>query len=398
MQVTLKKVHEILKKHHIDSCWEGKLKDDYEIAEKFLLPKNFHSELLRISLGEFKIKGYPFIKLSNTEYLPVQLIFTIYPNLKLASLLCSINVFNSNVDDVVFISQIFSGNRHLFQAILPDYICLNSQLICSHDIIAAYVKLLRDAFSARYVDAPFFFSRCIEVCEIAKPKIESPEKILSNYPPQLYGLMTSDEGWRFVPKDVATEKQEKKWRTRNFLYVLSFHRCVLLLNLHESKRHIDYVNKQKETMHKYGQLADKYFTFSPEIGGLNHGPLLLLEFTSIQHSYLDILSERLTLYQKRTIKQCLKSREELLEAIGKLSWMKIREISILGQLIEESMLVTNRMESLKSMLEELERALLIKYNQRTNLLIIILTLVSLLIAMCSFYCTNWNFFYGYFFK
>lgn len=397
-QLTRKNILEILNKHHIDSFWEGKLKDDYEIAEKFLLPKNFHSEFLRVSLGEFKIIGYPFIKLSNTEYLPVQVIFTIYPKLKIASLLCSINILDSNVDDIIFLSQTFSGGRHLFQAILPDYICLDSQLICSHDIIAAYVKLLRDSFSASFVNAPFFFSKCIEIGEIANPKIERPGKILNNFPQQLYGLMTSDEGWRFVPKEVATEKLKNKWRTRNFLYVLIFHRCVLFLNLHKSRCHIDYVNKQKETMLKYGQLLDKYFTFSPEIGGLNHGPLLLMEFTSIQHSYLDILSERLSLYQKKTIRQCLKCREELLDAIRKLSWIKMREISILGQLIEKSMLVTDRMESLKNILEELERALLIKYNQRTNLLIIILTLTSVLIAMCSFYCTNWSFIYGFFFK
>jgi hypothetical protein len=55
----------------------------------------------------------------------------------------------------------------------------------------------------------------------------------------------------------------------------------------------------------------------------------------------------------------------------------------LGKNIQEAMNVEKKFEEARKILEELERALIIKYNQRVNLRVLILTLISLSIGISS---------------
>lgn len=75
--------------------------------------------------------------------------------------------------------------------------------------------------------------------------------------------------------------------------------------------------------------------------------------------------------------------EELSDALAKLSRIKIPEIAILEQYVQEAMKVTKRTEDARKTLEEIERTLVIKYNQKINLRILILTIVSIIIGIIS---------------
>ena len=378
----------ILQENNIILSVNDEIVADFKTAQDFLFASHIHRNILRFNILGFSIKFPACCTSSVNDELEVSAILSIYNELKLASLLFSINLTNTDVDTIIYISQLFSGRQDRYPANLPGYIFCKDYLFDIHGIIKNYICVLKNVFRCINNDDHLSFSRCLELHDIVDDKIGRPGEIVRNCPRQFYGLLTNDEAWEFVPDKVAEEKTGKFWRTRNFLNVLAFDRCVLLVNFYRSKRFIEYERAQKHINRKFGQLPNKYFQFFPKIGGLNHGPLLLLELSTIQHCFLDRLVYRVGKRPRKNIRKHLNDRKELLQAINKIKLIKIKEISILGKQIEESMALTDRLADLSTMLEETERALMIKYTQRINFLVIILTALATMLAFANFICAK----------
>ncbi|MGY6654358.1 hypothetical protein ACXIZN_19505 [Amycolatopsis sp. TRM77291] len=110
-----------------------------------------------------------------------------------------------------------------------------------------------------------------------------PAQRVAADPRPYYGLATSDEGWRFVPREVARDALGPSWGTRSFVAAYTMAGGIVCLNSKDS----DYVEHQDELMRGPFGAAEPYFAIDSEIGGLDHGMLFILERVLIRMALAD---------------------------------------------------------------------------------------------------------------
>ncbi|WP_340685202.1 hypothetical protein LCL61_01700 [Amycolatopsis coloradensis] len=110
-----------------------------------------------------------------------------------------------------------------------------------------------------------------------------PAQRVAADPRPYYGLATSDEGWRFVPREVARDALGPSWGTRSFVAAYTMAGGIVCLNSKDS----DYVEHQDELMRGLFGAAEPYFGIDSEIGGLDHGMLFILERVLIRMALAD---------------------------------------------------------------------------------------------------------------
>ncbi len=340
-------------------------------------------ECLRLRTDGFTI-SFPHLheNCSINSRLQVDTFLTIYPIFGISTLLFNVHLERSTVDELIFLMQCFENRFeiHVDSAELNE---LNTNNISIGDILLKYIRLISEAFDLNPDKQNIFKSRCAEISGLSNSEIKDPQTLLDRFPRQIYGLLTADEGWRFVPKDVAIEKTNMKWRTRNFFLAIPLHSCVLFINLLDGDTHKQYIESQKLLRAKFGHTLEEYFTFKPRIAGLKHGPLLFLEIASIQYGMLEQVLNKIAKAKPKRIRDFITQQEELIEALSKLAKVKIQEVRILGQNIGKTMLLENKIGEVTKRLEEIERTLIIKYNKRINLLMITLAILGVIFAIFS---------------
>ncbi|UMP04017.1 hypothetical protein [Amycolatopsis sp. EV170708-02-1] len=110
-----------------------------------------------------------------------------------------------------------------------------------------------------------------------------PAQRVAADPRPFYGMATSDEGWRFVPREVARDALGPSWGTRSFVAAYTMAGGIVCLNSKDS----EYVEQQAELMRGPFGDAEPYFGIDSEIGGLDHGMLFILERVLIRMALAD---------------------------------------------------------------------------------------------------------------
>lgn len=354
---------------------------DFETAEKFLLSEGIRQQFFRLSIGGFIVSlAQKDEKCPVNSQIEVDVFLTIYREFGIGALLFNVHLENYTVDRLVFLIQCFQ-DRFKIHVKGPNVIKLHSNNIFIGNILVEYVKKISAAFGLEPETPHIFKSRCVEIRGLSNSEIPDAQGLLDRFPRQIYGLLTTDEGWRSVPENVAIERTNMKWRTRNFFCAVPWRLCVLFINLTGGDTHRKYLEYQNLLCNKFGYPIEEYHKSTPTIAGLNHGPLLNLEIASIQYYMLDRVLSKVTKSKRKGIRGFLAQREELIKALSKLAQVKIQEIGILGQNIGKTMGIENKIEEVTKRLEETERTLDIKYNKRINLLMIILAILGLIFAV-----------------
>ena len=367
----------ILKEKGVNAVCKGPCMRDFETAEKFLIPEKITHQYYRLELDGFKVSFLRTLKRGAINVtLTARVFLTVYPNIGIGALLTNIRLSECDVDDIIFLQQSMYDKTKLSSTLSASLGKTRKRGTYLIEVVQDYVHLILSAFGIPRQDVKISTFRCIEIRGLSGTRVDDPEELFEKFSRQIYGLLTVDEGWRYVPAEVAKARMRSRWRTRSFLSVVAFADCVILVNLRE-KEPSKYTESQEQVREKYGCKVDGYFVFCPEIAGLNHGPLLMLENASIQFSIMEQISEKSIDIRVRSIKELLNTREKLTDALVKLSLIKIPEMGVLEQNVQEAMHVKEKTRELKETLEELERALLIRYNQRINLVLMMLTVVSL---------------------
>ncbi|WP_410654710.1 hypothetical protein [Amycolatopsis sp. lyj-112] len=110
-----------------------------------------------------------------------------------------------------------------------------------------------------------------------------PAQRVAADPRPFYGMATSDEGWRFVPREVARDALGPSWGTRSFVAAYTMAGGIICLNSKDS----DYIEHQGELMRGPFGEDEPYFGIDSAVGGLDHGMLFILERVLIRMALAD---------------------------------------------------------------------------------------------------------------
>ena len=110
-----------------------------------------------------------------------------------------------------------------------------------------------------------------------------PTAAVTHDPRPYYGLATGDEGWRFVPHDVAREALGPSWGTRTFVAAYTMATGIICLNAKGD----EYIDHQHELAVRRFGAPEPYFGIDSEIAGLDHGMLFILERVLIRLALAD---------------------------------------------------------------------------------------------------------------
>ncbi|MBR4535181.1 MAG: class I SAM-dependent methyltransferase [Bacteroidales bacterium] len=133
----------------------------------------------------------------------------------------------------------------------------------------------------------------LEIDEIDGEKVVDAKEFVLRHKLEMYGLMTGDEGFSYVPESIAEKRlTDFAWQTRKFTYFAGFGKNALIIN---GKCQLsEYIQDQTDYVDKYEIEGDgsrqrkNYFRLNACLAGVDHGILdtvedVLVILMKIQH-------------------------------------------------------------------------------------------------------------------
>ncbi|MBQ6841783.1 MAG: hypothetical protein IJO80_01040 [Firmicutes bacterium] len=204
---------------------------------------------------------------------------------------------------------------------------------------------------------------------------------------RLYGFISGDEGYDFVPAELAEERLSSYWSSRDFIRIYASGKAFIFLNLIDSPAHQAYLQRQ----HQFGTATyggvNPYFLLRSCPLTVNHGILFSVEFVMMLKALInDVLAfqseysnNRNQSYYKR-IRETREFRRKIIMVLEKVESTAIAEIGQLSNMLLDSQNISPIIDQVKYLLELLEADLSLIYSERNNMLVTALTLIGLLFA------------------
>jgi len=217
---------------------------------------------------------------------------------------------------------------------------------------------------------------------------EDVEELLAAEARRIYGIMTGDEGWQFVPQALAESRLENAWGSREFTRFITFGNNSIFFNLRGCPASEAYIVRQHDFGGRtYGGI-NPYFLVDSDITGLNHGTMYAQELVLVIKTIADrILHHKDNFTTKGNfrlrddIRRTKHFRSELISTLNRVENLGISEVGELEQMLLQSYRITPLIENIKYLLELLESDLDLLYQQSTNRLVNILTVAGLLLTV-----------------
>ncbi len=245
----------------------------------------------------------------------------------------------------------------------------------------------------RALDLP---ARAIEhsyLCEITKfgdytliDRIEKEQALM------LYGFLSGDEGYSFVPESLARERLSYSWGSRNFIRIYAAEHAFLFLNLLDSPAHESYLARQDAFGTAVYGGCNAYFTMGECPLTVNHGILFSVEFAMMLKALVnDVIAfqseynrKKRTSYYRR-IRTTRDFRRKIILVLEKVENIEIAEIGEMSAMLLQSQHIAPIVDHVKYLLELLEGDLSLIYSERNNVLVTALTILGLLLAAWQIY-------------
>ncbi len=227
------------------------------------------------------------------------------------------------------------------------------------------------------------------LCEITKiGSYNTTDEVEEKELKYLYGVMTGDEGYEFVPDELVSERLSHSWSSRNFIRIYAFAHSFVFLNLMSSEKREAYLERQTYYGTKIYGSCNPYFYMGESPLTVNHGIMFSVEFVmmlkalinnvlSYQSEYMDRKKQS---YYKR-IRMTHNFRQKIVMVLEKVERVEISEIGELTAVLLDSQHISPIIDQVKYLLELLESDLELVYSERNNLLVTALTVLGVLIAL-----------------
>ncbi len=227
------------------------------------------------------------------------------------------------------------------------------------------------------------------LCEVTKfGDLENLSEIEENHSKLLYGLMTGDEGYDFVPDKMIEERLSNKWGSRDFMRIYASRQAFLFLNLSEVPRHKAYLERQEQYGKDIYGAPNSYFFMKDCPLTVNHGILFSVEFAMLLRALINEVLSFQTEYKNKKfisfykrIRETRELRRKIIKVLEKVEQTQIAEIGELSSVLLSSQHIVPIVEQVKYLLELLEGDLSLIYSERNNILVTVLTVLGLLLAL-----------------
>ncbi|MEE0776364.1 MAG: hypothetical protein U0M15_04810 [Bacillota bacterium] len=228
---------------------------------------------------------------------------------------------------------------------------------------------------------------------------DNPQEIIEHHSRRLYGIMSGDEGWGYVPKKLAKERIQSQWSSRDFVRFIVFGNSFLLLNLNRGPYFQEYLAHQKDFGTTFYGGLNPYFAMDSAIAGVNHGILFALEMAMVTKTITDRTMNHHEAYQRsrtndfsKDIRKTKDYRRELISTLNRVEHIAMTELGELERIVLDSQRITPVIEKVKYLLEMLESELDLMYQNRTNTLVTILTVAGLILSVIGVLYAHWDVF------
>ena len=213
---------------------------------------------------------------------------------------------------------------------------------------------------------------------------------LNKYSHDLYGILTCDEGYPFVPHEVAINALKHSWGTRYFNKGIMFGDSMLILNI-KPKSYIDFQTQQCEKI--FIDRNNDYFTVDSCIAGLDHCFLENVEKACLnQYAIRRVLSKKVVSPTNKNttyhIDETHELRQDILKVINK-SYLSAKELNVLLRIIYTQKGIFTEISDLKYKLERNNDELIFLYSIQENMTLRFLTIATVITAfIVGFFTLN----------
>jgi hypothetical protein len=228
--------------------------------------------------------------------------------------------------------------------------------------------------------------RCVEIRRMGD-RTDAREAIAA-YPLPLYGVLTADEGWRYVDRHTATTRLANVWGTRHFVGIVGMGDACLMLNF----RSADFGTSQNAFLRRHFDHVEPYFDHRYRFAGLEHGTFFALELCAYRKCVVDDLQYKLD--QRRTLRLSLSVfgdiREQarrqslyrsLVEDLVRLRDHPPTELGALVDVIETGSGLPERLTHLRHEMQALETEEQMLYLHRVNRLLVVVAWIGVVVAL-----------------
>ncbi len=299
---------------------------DWDIVDKFHLGERFLSKgsLIRIKLKAFSCDGFYVCHNNKREEILsklgspyVEVYLTLSTDFNAGSILIVFKFSNveATTDDIIQLEHLLCQENFAISVCdikeLQGFKHIRG-IFGVHPIFEFYLSKIRELLHPQ-IDISNYTDnvKALEIMKIRNFSIDKNQKLLDEkyYKAQIYGLITSDEGWRVVPTDEIERQLTNSWHSRSYFYFFMHPSGILVIDLaKEIEDETNRANLELPDLSKRfkSTLLHEYKALYSEIPCLSHGFIQLLEIVLMDKSLMNRLYDK-----TREIPKSLKDINEL---------------------------------------------------------------------------------------
>lgn len=339
---------------------------ELHISEDFLHGSNLPFNCFRALIKDYDLKFEGF------DVFDSGVLLTVFPENDTVQLSVGLSLRDTTIDDLVYMRHVQGNGAKLRNK--------DNRLLSVSDIYDE----IKNSLGRSVTDKEDGY--IIEIKSIGDES--NVDSIIQNYCKPLYGIMCGDEGWRHVPKNLALERLSNQWGSREFVRLISFGANTMLINLSTGTAAVAYRANRKNFDNRYYGDMNPYFLIDSNFAGINHGAFFSVELVMVIKTICSRILRKQAILHKTTntnvqddIKQTKLFRSELLTTLRKVESISISEVGEMEKILLVSHDIEPSIEKIKYLLELVESELDLLYQNSTNRLVNILTIVGLILSV-----------------
>lgn len=344
---------------------------EIQTAKEFLYGKQLPFQTKHILLTSFTL-SHPVIPVRSSAVL-----VSIYPEIGIVMVMVNLTLVGANTDQMVFLRHMQGNGEQLIQK--------ETNGSEHRRTVSQIMELIKNTIKTRLVKSQSAYT--VEITEVSG--YEQTNAIVEKEARRLYGIITGDEGWAYVPAELANLRiTQNTWSSREYVSVIGFSSGFLMLNLHSCPVAEQYLVHQRNFFTEYYGEMNPYFNLRSVFAGVNHGLLFAVETGMAIKAFSQSILDRQGNYRikkpmsfGKAISRIKAFRRQIILTLNRVEDMQMSEIGELQGLVLESLKINPVIDRLKYLLELMESELDLMYSTRTNMLVNIIALVGLIFSL-----------------